>query len=293
MLFFLLLRRLNRTMKFRYMFTTIRNRVPGCFRNDRWFSCVAACVILVIGVGCESMATSKTESSESRVIREERGVEPADSKVSPTEGEARPAPPMEAFTDIHGKEGALKVLFLGDGRGDLPGVRREFQAVLETLSPLARQGYLHANFLLGPNLTKHKLESRVLKTQYSIVYYAGHTRESGRVLPFADSNLDTLEFLRIINQNPPGLLIMNACTSLGNPEKLDLMTPLLIESGVVFAIGTSSVVRDDMPVKSFPQLFESLIRGRTFGEALSDAIRKDPHGLEQYFLLGDPSMRLR
>jgi len=239
------------------------------------------------------MATSKPESPKSEVIREERGVKQVDSKDSPTAGEARLAPPMDAFTDVHGKEGALKILFLGDGRGDLPGVRREFQAVLETLSPLAKKGYLHANFLLGPNLTKHKLESRVLKTQYSIVYYAGHTRESGRVLPFADSNLDTSEFLRIINQNPPGLLIMNACTSLGNPEKLDLMNALLIESGVIFAIGTSSVVRDDMPVKSFPQLFESLIRGRTLGDALSDAIRKDPHGLEQYFLLGDPSMRLR
>ena len=250
-------------------------------------------MILVIGVGCESMAASKAESSESRVIREERGVEPADSKDSPTDGEARPAPLMEEFTDIHGKQGALKILFLGDGRGDLPGVRREFQAVVETLSPLARQGYLHGNFLLGPNLTKNKLESLLLKTQYSIVYYAGHARESGRVLPFAGSNLDTLEFLRIINQNPPGLLIMNACYSLGDPVKLDLMKALFVDSGVIMAIGTSYFVRDDVPAKVFPQFFESLIHGRTPGEALFDAKRKDPDALMQYFFLGDPLTPLK
>jgi hypothetical protein len=256
-------------------------------------ACVISALSLSDGEGDFSSAQSP-DSSESRVIREERGVKQMDSEDSPAAGGARrPAPPMDSFTDIHGKDGALKILFLGDGRGDLPGVRREFKAVVETLSPLARQGYLHADFLLGPNLGNGKLESRVLKTEYTIVYYAGHTRENGRLLPFADSNLATLEFLRIINQNPPGLLIMNACTSLGDPQKLDLMKALLVESGVVFALGTSAVVRDDMPAKVFPQFFESLIRGKTVGEALSDATRKDPHGLEQYFLLGDPSMRLR
>ena len=278
MLFFLSLRRLIRILKFWQMFTITRNRVLGCFRYGRWFSC-AACVVLVIGVGCESTAPSKMESS--------------DSIDRPPSAEARPAPPIEFFTDIEGKEGSLKILFLGDGQGNLPGVRREFLEVFKALSPLALMDYVHANFLLGPNLTKHNLESRILKMQYSIVYYAGHAHENGHVLPFADSNLDTLEFLRIINQNPPGLLIMNACKTLGDPVKLDLMKALIVESGVVMAIGTSYVIKDDMPAKVFPQFFESLIRGRTVGEALMDARGKDPYNTKQYFFLGDPSMYLR
>jgi CHAT domain-containing protein len=207
--------------------------------------------------------------------------------------ETIPTTLMEAFTDIEGKEGALKILFLGDGRRNLPGVHKEFQAVIETLSPLTRQGYLHANFLLGRNLTKHKLESRIQETRYSIVYYAGHAYKNGRILPFADSDLDTLEYLKIINQNPPGLLIMNACNTLGDAQKLDLMTTLFVESGVVFAIGTSYKIKDDMPAKVFPQFFYSLICGRTPGEALMDAIRIDPYNTEQYFFLGDSSMQLR
>lgn len=252
-------------LKFRRMLSPIRNRVLRCFRYHKSFSCAAACVVLSIGVGCESMTTSKT----------------------------LPEPPLSAFTDIYGKAGSLKILFLGDGRGDLPGVQREFQAVVETLSPVAKRGYLHANFLLGPNLTRYRLESKVQNTQYSIVYYAGHLRKKGHVVPLADSNLDTLEFLRIIHQNPPGLLIMNACNSLGDPVTLDLMHDLFQESGVVLAIGTSTVVQDDMPAKVFPQIFESLIDGKTVGEAMSDARRKYPHALDQYFLLGDPLTPLR
>jgi hypothetical protein len=279
MLFFLYLRRLNRTLKVRQTFTITRNRVLGCFRHDRWFSCAAACVVLVIGVGCESIAPSKMESSES--------------KDRPPPGEVIPVRPIEYFTDIEGKEGSLKILFLGDGQGNLPGVRREFLAVIMVLSPLMLQDYLHVNFLLGPNLTKQNLKNRIQMTRYSIVYYAGHTRANGHVLPFADSNIDTLEFLRIVNQNPPGLLFMNGCNTLGDPVKLDLMKALTKESGVVMAIGTSHFVEDNIPAEVFPQFFESLIlRRKTIGDSLVDAKQKSHRGLPQYFILADPAMRL-
>jgi hypothetical protein len=279
MFFFFFFRRFYSNLRFWQIFTITRNRVLDRFQYNKWYSCVAACVVLLFGVGCGSMATSKMPSS--------------DSKDRQAVIEESPAPSIEAFTDIDGKEGSLKILFLGDGRGNFPGVRREFQAVVDTLSPLARQNYLHANFLLGPNLTKHNLESRIQKTQYSILYYAGHAGKKGRILPFADSNLNISEFLRIINQNPPKLLIMNACYTLGDPYKLDLATTMLLESGAIFTLGTNYFVEDDMPVRVFPQFFKSLVNGKTVGDALNDACRKAPHGLEQFFLLGDPSLHLK
>jgi hypothetical protein len=87
-----------------------------------------------------------------------------------------------------------------------------------------------------------KFELRVSNTRYTIIHYAGHTMGNGLVLPFADSDVDTREFIRIVNQNPPTLLVMDACNSLGDPEELDLATPLLIDSGAVFAVGTRCLV---------------------------------------------------
>jgi CHAT domain-containing protein len=200
---------------------------------------------------------------------------------------------IRALTDIHGKEGALKILLLGDGRGDLLGVRNEFQAILDSFSPLESQGYLEATFLIGSDLTTQKFKFSVLNTHYSIIHYAGHALQNGLILPFADSDVDTMEFIAIIKQNSPTLLVMDACNSLGDPKDLDLMTPLFVDSGAVFVIGTSSTVRDDLPAEVFPLFYGRLIRGRSFGEAFNDAEREHRGYLENYFLLGDPSLGLR
>jgi hypothetical protein len=101
-----------------------------------------------------------------------------------------------------------------------------------------------------------------------------------------------MEFWGIIKQNPPAFLIMDACNSLGDPKDFDLATPLLIDSGAVFAIGTSSIVRDDLAAEVFPAFYEGLILGRTFGEAFNDAEREHRGGLVQYLFLGDPSAKL-
>lgn len=198
----------------------------------------------------------------------------------------------DAFTDIQGKEGALKILLLGDAREDLPGVRKEFAAIIDSFWPLTSQGYLHAKFLLAKNLTLPNFKLAVSSTRYTIIHYAGHTLQNGFLLPFADGDLETMAFLAIVNQNPPTVLVMDACNSLGDPEDLDLMTPVFVDSGAIFAIGTSSIVRDDLPAEAFPIFYANLIRGKPFGQAFNEAEREHRGHLRQYFLLGDPSLTL-
>jgi CHAT domain-containing protein len=199
----------------------------------------------------------------------------------------------DLLTDIEGKEGSLKVLLLGDARGDLPGVRKELEAIIGSFSPLRMRGYLQAKFLLGKELTVPGFKAVVSSTRYTIIHYAGHTLQNGLVLPFADADLETTRFLAIVKQNPPTLLVMDACNSLGDPEDLDLMTPLCVDSGAIFAIGTSSVVCDDLPAEAFPIFYAGLIRGRPIGLAFNDAERQHRGYLRPYFLLGDPSLTLR
>jgi hypothetical protein len=209
----------------------------------------------------------------------------------------------ETLNDINGKEGALKLLLLGDGRGDLLGVRQEFRAIVQELWPLQILGYLHVNFLVGQDLTAKNLQSRVLKTHYTIIHYAGHTLQNGRVLPFSECELDTMEFIRIVNLDPPTLLVMDACNALGDPEDLDLATPLCVDSKAIVVLGTSSIVRDDLPRKVFPSFYQALIRGKSFGLAFQEAAVMAtsvegerggvPEFIKQCFLLGDPSLVLR
>jgi hypothetical protein len=201
--------------------------------------------------------------------------------------------PRDTLADIYSEAPAFTILFLGDGKGDLPGVRNEFRAIVDRLFWLISEGHLLVNFLVGTSLTRQNLEARIKQTNYTIIYYAGHTRESGSVLSFAEGDLPTRDFLKIVGQNTPVVLVMNACNSLGRPHELELMGPLLFESDAILAIGTSYVVRDDMPSKVFPFFFDSLFRGRTFGDAFLEARSKDPSGLPQYFLLGDPAGRIR
>jgi hypothetical protein len=259
-------------------------------RARKCLAWIVAGAALAVGPSCRS--TSEVDKSGSEVISEERGVRVVGTEKSPSTLEPRNPAPVRPLTDIDGKDGSLTILFLGDGRGNLQGVSREFRAIIEVLSPLEKEGYLHVNFLVGRNLTKQNLESRILETKYAVIHYAGHAFEKGHVLPFADSDLDTREFLTIVNRNPPTLLVMNACNSLGDPESLDLMKSLFVDSSAIFVIGTSWVVQDSVQADLFPHFYEALIRGSPVGDAFNYVMQKHPRSLVQYFLLGDPSIRL-
>ena len=208
----------------------------------------------------------------------------------------------EQLADINGRPGSLKLLLIGDGRGDLEGVRDEFHAIVTSLSPLQRQGYLHVSFLLGANLTVDNVRGRIDATRYHIVHYAGHTFDQGLVLPFADGDTDVGDFIAIISRNPPTLLVVDACSALGSPEDLDLATPWCVRSGAIMVVGTSALVQDDAPAKVFPRFYTSLVRGAPLGVALQEAgilalVNEGPNAgvrglVAQCFVLGDPSLVL-
>src|SRR5512135_1508670 len=59
------------------------------------------------------------------VVTGERGVKTVGTEKSPGRSGSRDGMLDRPLNDIDGKDGSLTILFLGDGRGDLPGVSKE------------------------------------------------------------------------------------------------------------------------------------------------------------------------
>lgn len=202
----------------------------------------------------------------------------------------------------------VKVLVVGDPKGDLPGARAEAVSVAARLRDL---GDVEVEELIE-NVTYDRVSRELDTTNYDILHYAGHAhydqvrRASGLVLDDATLTAEDLSTRRFF----PQLIFANACNSAETGDARDSYSGAqatrdlvggTLRAGVRTFIGSSWVVEDNVAATFAGSFYETVVgldedgRRMPVGEAVRRAREAvvathglEAHGWAGYALYGSP-----
>lgn len=204
-------------------------------------------------------------------------------------------------------DGPVSVLIVADPSGDLPGARKEADALVDMLEDSAA---ISSVTLLQGEVSLRAFRDELAR--HDVLHYAGHADVTARgaELRLADGAFST----RLIDQlrgrvDFPGLVFLNACGSADAARALASgADPLLGASGVAASlllagvrhvVGTLWEVRDEVARVFATSFYRALTSHETIGQAM-DAGREavaSAHGpgsllWAAHLLYGDPTWRL-
>jgi hypothetical protein len=194
----------------------------------------------------------------------------------------------------------LRVLVVGDPTADLPGARREAEALVDKLE---RHAGANVTALIGK--VSYADLSRALDTdQFDVVHYAGHARfdpmrerESGFAL--TDRTLTAGDLAT--RPHLPGLFVANACNSAqtgdglpedpfaGARETLNVVSGLL-SAGVRGFVGSAWKVNDEAATTFATAFYDALLLGSDSAPAsIGEAVRRGRLAIVKEHGEGEPA----
>jgi hypothetical protein len=210
------------------------------------------------------------------LLTDERG-------VSPARGEglvrriALSGTTRDTDADDNRRNATLRVLLVSDPTGNLPGARREAEAVAATLKT---RPDVHVEALAGPAATIAAVRTQLTSGFFDVFHYAGHAgfdeqqpENSGLVL--ADG---TFTAAALADVEVPRMIFLSACESgrlrrdEGKPTPSEAanfsLAEGLLRHGVSALIGTFFTVDDGSASTFASQVYATLVEGRPLGAAV-------------------------
>jgi len=231
-------------------------------------------------------------------------------------GRSLPRRPHRYAANSEGSK--LRVLLVAsDPDGNLPGARREVEAVRDRLNDLYSDA-VHIECLIGPQATGSAMNDHLRSATFHVVHYAGHAAfdqertERSRLLMHGDPPTQSEPFFaqkieRLLEGSP--LVFLNACESSTTAnERRDPsayfaketqgLAAAFLYGGATACVGSLWPVFDDTAAELASTFYQRLFEGLTAGEALRQArvaVRssmKDRVTWAAYALYGDPRYEL-